>query len=229
MKGESMSTTSKTVKCYHCGGAIKNETTDLVLKKIPLNTKSGKRMYTRKFHMGCVSDFVDRLEAEKETQEENSEWELCYEYFKELLGIPEGQNLDQHATLRILGLRVGTYVPNGHNVRGIRRGYDFETILMAMKFSSGAIKQSFGTMQFKDQKHKIDYAMKIVTNNINFVYGKLEAKKRADKQLDVDRDYVGNNDLAEYKTKSRVDDKVTSLIDNAIKDDEMEDLMDLFE
>lgn len=224
-----MSTTSKKLKCYHCGGIIENETTDLVLKKIPLSTKKGKRMYTRKFHIGCVSEFVDTLESEKETQEENSEWEKCYEYFKELLEVPEGMNLDQHATLRVLGLRVGTYVPNGSNVRGIKRGYDFETILMAMKFSSQSIKQAFGTMQFKDQKHKIDYAMKIVTNNINFVFNKMESKRRADKQLDIQDENIKNNQVAEYKTKSKVDNKVKSLIDKAAKDDEMDDLMELFD
>lgn len=224
-----MSTTSNKTKCYHCGGVITNEMRDLVLKKIPLSTKKGIRMYTRKFHTQCVSDFVDRLEVEKDTQEENKEWEKCYEYAKELLNIPEGMNLDSHFILRILGLRAGTYVPSGSNVRGIKRGYDFETILMTLKLSSGAIRQAFGTMQFKDQKHKIDYAMKIVTNNINFVYGKLEAKNKAEKKLDsvaVERKDVV---VGEYVTKAKTDEKVSSLISKTIKDDEMDDLMSLFD
>ena len=187
-------------------------------------------MYTRKFHIWCVSEFVGNLEVEKDTQEENSEWEKCYEYFKVLLGIPEGKNLDQHATLRILGLRVGTYVPNGSNVRGISRGYDFETILMALKFSAGAVKKAFGTMQFKDQKHKIDYAMKIVTNNINFVSSKVEAKRWADIQLETNHsEEIKPVEVAEYKVKSNKGKKVEELISNAIDSDELDDLMDLFD
>lgn len=224
-----MSATSKKSNCYHCGGVIANETIDLVLKKIPLSTKKGKRMYTRKFHMKCVSEFVDNLEVEKETQEENTEWEMCYEYFKDLLEIPEGKKLDSHAVLRILGTRVGKYIPQGNNVRGISRGYDFETILMAMKFSSMAIKQAFGTMQFKDQKHKIDYAMKIVTNNINFVDSKLESKRRADGKFEAEREDMKPTDVAEYKKKSGADDKVSSLINNASLNDDIDSIMELFE
>lgn len=228
---EGMSTKSKTIKCYHCGGKVENETTDLVLKKIPLHTKKGVRMYTRKFHVWCVSDFVDSLETEKETQAENKDWEKCYEYAKELLGIPEGKNLDSHFILRLLGLRAGTYVPNGSNVRGIKRGYDFETILTAMKFSSVAIRHAFGTMQFKDQKHKIDYAMKIITNNINFVYGKLENKKKADSKLTIEP--VEDVVLPEYTKKGKQEnssEKISSLISSKISnDEEMDELLSLFE
>lgn len=227
-----MPTKSKQLTCYHCGGVIENETTDLVLKKIPLTTKKGKRMYTRKFHVGCVSDFVGNLETEKETQQENQSWDKCYEYFKVLLGIPEGKNLDQHATMRILGLRVGQYIPNGNNVRGLSRGYDFETILTTMKFSSGSIRQSFGTMQFKDQKHKIDYAMKIITGNVNFVFDRLKNKKNAENRM-VISEIVQDIDLPEYTQKSKKESgskKVSSLINKSVaEDDNMEELLSLFE
>lgn len=227
-----MSTKSKpkTVKCYHCGEKIQNETTDLVLKKIPLHTKKGVRMYTRKFHMRCVQDFVDTLEAEKESQAENKDWEKCYDYFKELLGIPEGKNLDQHATMRILGLRVGKYIPSGNNTRGIKRGYDFESILMTMKYSSQAIKTAFGTMQFKDQKHKIDYAMKIVTNNINFIDNKLSEKRKIENRFNTtETEVFKEQQTAKYDKKGTGNrGKISSMIEGNVSNNELDELEDLF-
>lgn len=224
-----MAKTHKTLKCYYCGGEIEDEVHDLVIKPIPLHTKVGIRNYKRKFHIGCVSKFVSKLDTEKETGNENSDWDKCYQYAKELLNVKTGQNLDQHAINRLLGLRVGQYYPNGNNVRGLKRGYGYETILMTMKFSTGAIKQAFGTMQFKDQKHKIDYAMKIVTNNLNFIQGKIEARDKAIKSLD--RLPMEETNAAEYVKKGgnergRIHDKIGSLLDS---NSETEDILDLFD
>lgn len=219
---------TKTTKCYHCGGVI-GENEDIVMKKIPLHTKSGIRKYNRKFHTHCASEFVGNLEVEKETGKENSDWSKCYEYFKDLLGIKEGQNLDEHATLRILGTRVGRYVPSGMNVRGLKRGYDFEVILTTMKFCSVQIRDVLGTMQFKDQKHKIDYMMKIITNNLNFVAAKVEGKRITDKKMDIYIPVEQIENLPEYNKKSIENNKIKDIINTVVKeDDDMEELMSLF-
>lgn len=226
-----MTKTRKPLKCYYCGGIIEDETHDLIIKPIPLHTKRGIVNYKRKFHTDCVSRFVSKLEVEKETKHENSDWEKCYEYAKELLNIGVGQNLDSHCTNRILGTRTGSYYPNGTNVRGLKRGYSFEVILTAMKFSSVQIRHAFDTMQFKDQKHKIDYMMKIVTNNINFVNSKVENKKRAESKLDTVVVSMPNADIPSYSQKGSVkQDKVSDLIkSNTSHEDDLKDLADLFE
>lgn len=231
----STKTAPKVVNCYYCGARIKQER-DLIEKKIPLAVKGGTRMYRRKFHIECISEYLNTMDVEKETKEENKDWDKCYEFFKGLLDIDEGKKLDQHAVLRILGLRLGTYVPNGTNVRGLKRGYTFDTILNSMKFSAGDIRKSFGTLSFKNQKHKIDYAMKIVTSNINFIDNKMEAKVKAERKLDGTTIVIREEEsLPTYSNKStqsdsekQVQDVLSQFSKQIEKKGELDELESLF-
>ena len=78
----------KPTKCYHCGREIR-DSRDLVEKKIPLHTRSGIRMYRRKFHINCIPKYFENLDTESETMQEQSDWIKCYELFRKLLGIKE--------------------------------------------------------------------------------------------------------------------------------------------
>lgn len=221
---------TKSLTCYFCGGELAED--EYVIKPIPLVTKAGVRNYKRKFHLECVPKITERRADETASKEEDDYWDLCYKQFKSIIGVKEGQKLSNHDVMRIRGLRVGNYYPQGNNVKGLKRGYDYETILMTMKFSSGAIRKSMSGVSFKDQKHKTDYAMKIITNNINFIAGKVEAnratKNKVEKQaIDDDSRVVSE---AGYKKKGSVDTTKTSEILKDLQNDSNEEdgIMSLF-
>lgn len=218
---------NKVFKCHYCGRSILNER-DLVIKPVPLSTKNGVKNYKRKFHMKCVHDYIDTLDSQVLKQEENSWWEKCYEMARSWLGVSEGQNLDQHFVMRLKGLRVGKYLPNGDNTHIIKRGYSFETIYRTMQLcqGDGSIRKALNEVSFSNQQHKINYLMKIVTSKINFISVKMNANKRAKTKLDSVEDNNYRN--ADYINKNnKKNTKLATLINDTISDDE-DDADDLF-
>ena len=89
----------KPTKCYHCGREIR-DSRDLVEKKIPLHTRSGIRMYRRKFHINCIPKYFENLDTESETMQEQSDWIKCYELFRKLLGIKEDSKLPKSSRIK---------------------------------------------------------------------------------------------------------------------------------
>lgn len=161
--------TTKEQHCYYCGKSLSDE--EMVIKPFPLVTKNGtKRMYKRKFHYECLPKYISKNGNVEARKVENTDWDKVYQYFKiDILGVPEGATLSPHAVERLLGMRVGRYKPNANNTRITKQGYSFRVILLALKFSKAAIDKAIKTVNFKDDHHKVDYIMKIVSNNINFV------------------------------------------------------------
>lgn len=220
---------SKPLTCYYCGGEL--EESELVIKPIPLHTKAGVRNYKRKFHLECVSKISEHRDNTEASKEEDDHWDSCYKYMKSLLGIKEGMKLDTHAVMRLRGLRLGQYYPSGNNVKLLKRGYDYEIILMTLKFSSGAIRKTLGEMSFKDQKHKIDYIMKIITSNINFMAVKVESNRATKRKVESSIGQEQNNvvSMADYKARGNVGETKASQIVQELKEEVVEDdIMSLF-
>lgn len=221
---------NKVYKCHHCGEKILDDR-ELVIKPVPLATKAGVRNYKRKFHMDCMKDFVDTLESREVRLEENSWWDKCYQKAKQWLDLKEGQNLDEHFVMRLKGLRVGKFLPNGDNTHIVKRGYDFETIYRTMQLSEAAVKRALSERNFSDQQHKINYIMKIVVKNVNFVYSKMSKKRKTEEQLNKDSESINQNlevRTSKYIRKSdeKAKSKVSELIDKDIEDtsDDMNEL-----
>lgn len=169
-------------KCYHCG--LKLEEEDVVEKKIPLKTKNGIRMYRRKFHIECIPDLEMEIKTEKVTQSEERDWDDCYEKFREVLGYNTELALNNYAVMRLRGLRVGKYMPNGENVKNIKRGYPYKVIYRAILWKAADIRQSLAKANIKDNQHRINYAMTIIIKEIDYVYMKFKAQERSNKMLD---------------------------------------------
>lgn len=218
----------KVLECYHCGGVLAEE--DMVIKPMPLATKAGIRNYKRKFHINCMVEYMGARSDVVKMQVEEDWWDKCYLYAKELSGVKVGQNLSQHFVMRLRGLRVGKYYPAGNNVKGIKRGYDYETILMTMKFASGAIRKALGEMSFQNDSHRIDYMMKIVTTNVNFIAGKVDASRVMNAKLKLMEIETKEEDRADYIKKGSTDDnKVDQMVSEFKKQVEQEDdVMSLF-
>lgn len=224
---------SKSFKCYHCGLDIDDDR-DLIEKKIPLAVKGGTRNYRRKFHLDCYVKYRETMEKTEDRAKEQSEWDMVYELFKEQLGVKKCNTLDKHATMRLLGLRLGKYIPQGQNVRGLSRGYSYTTVLATLKFCNGQIKHALSTRDFADQKHRIDYCMKIVTDNINFIDMKVRQAEKTEQSLDILKPQVVETEsLPTYNKKSNGGDKKMQNImaqfeEELNKEEEMESLEDLF-
>lgn len=179
-----MSSKVKLMRCYYCAKPLDEE--DMVIKPFPLMTRSGVRMYKRKFHYDCLPKYIAANGNVESRHAENDEWNKVYDYFKkDILGLSDGANLSPHAVERLLGLRVGRYKPNASNTRTLKTGYSFATILYTLKYSKRAIDKALKTVNFKDDKHRVDYLMKIVQNNINFIQTRMnrlaQENKRAEK------------------------------------------------
>jgi hypothetical protein len=174
---------TKDIKCYFCGELIETEN-KLVEKKIPMSTKAGVRNYRRKFHIDCLPKYLDGREDKSLLSEENSEWDAVYQYFRsDILGLGKTTPLDQHTIKRLLGLRLGTYYPQGNNTRILKRGYDFKTILLTLKVIKSKVRPYINSTQFANNKHKTDGIMRFVTGEINDVQKRLDATKKAEKKL----------------------------------------------
>lgn len=171
-------------KCYYCNDILEDK--DLVIKPFPLVCRNGKvRMYKRKFHMWCLPKYIKSSGSQVVAKQEMSGWDKVYQYFKiSILNLPVGQNLDNHSVERLLGLHVGQFKPNGSNIRGLERGYSWEAILITMQMYKNQILTGFETMKFNNSEHKTNFAMKIITDNINFVKEKLDAATKQREKVD---------------------------------------------
>lgn len=192
-------------KCYYCGLPIEDER-ELVEKKYPLVCKNGKvRNYRRKFHINCVTKYNESMKIDKQTKQEDNDWDKVYQKFRDLLGYKaSGVNLNNHAVLRLRGLRIGKYVPNGENVKNLRRGYSYDTIYKTILFVSDMIRDALNGNYFHDEKHRINYCMKIITENIDFIDNRSRAIERSKKVL---TNIYEEQDLphAEYITTGKID------------------------
>lgn len=184
--------------CYYCGKEIDKR--DLRITAVPVSTiveeedkdthKRHKHRKTievdREFHFHCLDDFITRREKGKKDKPEEADWDAAYQFFHhQILGIPAGSKAySKHAVNRILGLRVGKYAPKGTNTRYLKRGYSFRTILICFKYCKRAMDKALATVDFKDERHKIDYLMAIVINNIDFVQDRLNKMDRQNRRIE---------------------------------------------
>ena len=170
-------------KCYYCADPLNDE--DMVIKPIPLKTKSGYRNYKRKFHIDCLPKYLKEHEDIRFREQENSDWDQVYQYFKaEILNLPAGANLSKYCVERLLGLRVGKFRPASTNVRGNKQGYSFKTMYYTVLYSYDAIKKVQKTVDFNNEEHEVNYIMKIVTGNINFIQRRLDALDKERKKVE---------------------------------------------
>ncbi len=213
-RGVELMAKTKDIKCYFCGKLIE-KFSEQVEKKIPMATKAGVRNYRRQFHMNCLPKYVEGLEDKSLLSEENSEWDLVYQYYRgDILGLPDSAPLDQHTIKRLLGLRLGQYYPSGNNTRILKRGYDFKTILITLKVVKSKVIPYMATANFADAKHKTDSIMRFVTGEINDVYKRIEMQKKSNEKLEKDETKAQFDYLSKLKEKKEMEQKQSSINQN---------------
>lgn len=175
----------KVQECYHCEGIIE-KMSDLVFRKVPLATPTGVKQKNRQFHLKCLIEYNDKMEDMELRQQENSDWDDVYQYFfKEILCERDIKAFKSrsHVVNRLLGLRVGQYIPNGKNTRILKRGYDFKVILTTLKVVKPRVRAYMSSANFKNNKHKIDSVMRFVTAEIDDVYARMQKQQESNEKL----------------------------------------------
>lgn len=141
------------------------------------------------------------MARKKLTEKEKQDWDMLYQYVKNLLGYDENQALSSTMVLRLKGLLTNKFIENG-NIADTAN-YSYETILNTFKFCSPDIYKALRTNNFKDESHKFNYVLKIVEKNINTVYMKMknvEKAKEEAKNITID---IANHIGAEYQKKTK--------------------------
>lgn len=208
------------VKCYHCGHMIETFP-EYVKKDIPLHTQKGVKMIEREMHWDCAKDLAERFEIESEEKRELESFTQCYELFREWLGVSPDKDLGRHTALRIKGLYVGKYYPNGQNTKGLKRGYEYEVIYLTMLFVSDKVRDAIRTVKFSDDSHRVNYIMSIIINNINFVQKQYEKSQKASAKLERETENVF--DLMNGPDYEHVERKKSSLAEAFAQDEDMKD------
>lgn len=141
-------------------------------------------------------------------KQEKEYFDKLYEYVKSILGYDENQALPKWFVLRLKGLATGKYLANNH-IKS-RANYSNFVILSTFKFCRGKIEYALSSVAFSNEKHKLNYILKIVESNLNDVYERIKAAKKNEKTLlkeENPSDYQNNfskddvNDTTQNKNK----------------------------
>lgn len=134
--------------------------------------------------------------------EEYQNWCELYEYVREkIMGYNQDQSLSSDMVTRLKGLATGNYKANKRIAKTANHSY--KTILNTFKFCSPSIQKALRTTSFKDEQHKFNYISKIVENNINNVYLRMQqAEKAKEKTESMTLDTV-NYTGASYQQKTK--------------------------
>lgn len=107
------------------------------------------------------------------TKQEKEEWNNLYEYVRSnVLGYDSNQSLSRHTVLRLKGLTTNKFMENSNIKDGAN--YSYGVILNTFKFCNADIQRGLATITFNDERHKLNYIIKIVESNINTVYNRMK-------------------------------------------------------
>lgn len=146
------------------------------------------------------------------TKQEQKEWDELYQYIKkDILKYDDKMILPRWFVLRLKGLKDGKFCAN-KKTKSLGE-YSFYIILLTFKINKFNIINSINNNKFKDEKHKINYIMAIIENNINDTCQRLNKLKKAEQKCE-DMDVFINNNKANYnkKTKSVTNSRLKGLL-----------------
>lgn len=136
------------------------------------------------------------------TEEENRLFDEIYDYFRyKILEYDEGQSLPSSVVLRLKGMLEGKYMMN-YDIES-RANYSYEVLLNALKYSLVDIHNGFRKNTFADDKHRVNYALKVVEENLNTVYMKMKNIEQAREKLDKVDTTIIMHEGAEYQVEKK--------------------------
>lgn len=150
------------------------------------------------------------MARKKMTEKEKQDWDNLYTYVKKnIMGYDNNQSLSNAMVLRLKGLLTNKFMEN-NNIESTAN-YSYETVLNAFKYSSFDIQKALRTNNFKDEKHKFNYILKIVEQNINTVYVKMKNVEKAKEEAENTMIEVPVHTGAEFQPREKKKDKFTDL------------------
>lgn len=143
-----------------------------------------------------------RAPRKKMSKEEIEAWDNLYEYVRtKVLCYDENQRLPTYVVLRLKGMLNGKFMEN--NSTKDMAHYSYEVILNTFKYSMPDIQHAMHTVHFSDEKHKVNYIMRIVDSNINTVYMRMKnVNVQKAEAVKVASSEIGTKDV-EYKPKKK--------------------------
>lgn len=127
------------------------------------------------------------------TSIEKEQWNELYEYVKkEILMYDNSQSIPSNFVLRLKGLTKGKYIDN-KNIED-RANYSYKTVLYTFQICKPSIMSALTTKTFENESYKFNYICKIVENNINDVYLRLNKVKKAEENIQsLDTNVLSHN------------------------------------
>jgi len=193
-------------KCFYCKEMIEDN-------PVKYNVSNTDREVIKSFHQNCLDIYIDEKQR---SIKENDDWNELYQYIKkEIFSYNEYMKLSSYMVLRLQGLRNGTFSARKNSkVFLSSEGYQYKTILLTFKIKKMDILNSLKTVNFKDEQHKINYIMTIISNSINDVCLRIKQKEESEKKLNnieisipkSEEEYLNKTDLSKNKVASALQD-----------------------
>ena len=142
------------------------------------------------------------MAKKKMTEKEKEDWKELYDYVKlNIMGYDKNQSLSNTMVLRLKGLLNGKFIEN-KKIED-KSNYSYEIILNTFKFCSPTILKAFRNIDYKDEMHKFNIALKIAERNINDVYLRMRNVERAKEDSNNIITNTVNYTGAEYQRKTK--------------------------
>lgn len=189
-------------RCYYCkllfDKGEKVKTIQIVVNGRPID---------KQFHNDCILPFFSKIGDEEIKGEENSWFIKTCEYIKsEIMGLPANDDvnkaLNKHIAMRVKGSRVGKFYPNHENTIAVK-GYDYEAIYYACKFSKQTLVDMFARKSFDNDIGKANYAFAVINKYVPKMQERLISKRKQEKMVSrVDLKSTQNVQM-EFKSRNK--------------------------
>lgn len=110
------------------------------------------------------------------------QWDKLYQYVKkEILLYDDSQSIPSSLVLRLKGLTKGKYIEN-KSIED-KADYSYEIILYTFQICKPSIMSALTNRTFDNESYKFNYICKIVENNINDVYSRVNKAKKTEENI----------------------------------------------
>jgi len=142
----------------------------------------------------------------KMTNVEKDSWDKLYQYVKkEILIYDDSQSIPSSLVLRLKGLTKGKYIEN-KNIEDMAN-YSYEVVLYTFQICKSSIFKSISNKTFENEQYKFNYICKIVENNINDVYLRVEKSKHSEEIINMVDTNILNCDGIYLKKTEEINNK----------------------
>lgn len=130
--------------------------------------------------------------------------------------------LDIYIASEILGYEIGKITPPflKKRIQTLAKSYDYEVIKLCLEYMKKDLHYYLNNKEFEDERHKVNYIMVIVENNINDTYKIWKRKKEIEqKQQGIMDNTTYDIDEIKYVSQKVVNKNNTDISNFLMEDD----------